>query len=133
MKPLFIGVLLFLIVGLLVWVYGFFGPGQAIGQKAIYAEMQGVELSYRDKNIVTPYILKTSQGLRLAGIRTGETRFPYTWLALERENPNSVEGVFLVGNTVSWELTCAQAEELLNKERPSIKVAQFLRTRCSKR
>jgi hypothetical protein len=106
--------------------------GQAADQKAIYAEMQGVELSYRDKNIVTPYILKAPQGLRLVGIRTGETRFPYAWLALERENPNSADGVFLVGNTASWELTCAQTEELLNKERTSTRVAQFLRTRCNK-
>ena len=133
MKTVLATVFVLIILVIVIWAYGFFGPGGALDQKAIYAEMQGVEFHYRAKHITIPFVLKTANGLRLVGLETSDKQFPYVWIALELDDAEAIDGVFQVGSAPPSMLSCAQVRELLAKEKTSKNVATLLMQQCAAR
>jgi hypothetical protein len=131
MGKILVALLILIIMALSFWAYKFLGSGGAANQKATYAEMQGIELDYRGNKISTPFVLDTSNGLRLAAFETGDAKFPYAWLALTLDNDEDANGVYQIGKAPPWKLTCAQIDALLAKEQTSVKVALFLRKQCN--
>ena len=115
---------------ILLWLYRLFGSGGFVDQKATYAEMQGVEQYYRSKQILTPFVLQSANGLRLVGFDTGDEKFPYAWLALTLNNSEDVDGVFKMGKAPPWHLSCGQVQELLVNEKTTENVQSFLKRKC---
>jgi hypothetical protein len=111
------------------WDY-LLGPRSAIGEKEVYSEIQGVELEYRDKKIMTPLIVEPTDGnkVRLAGFETIDKRFPHAWVALNLDD--SGRGIYMVPGDAKLVVSCAAVEELILKEQPAAPVVSFLKSEC---
>ncbi len=130
MNKTIVVILVLVVAPIMFWAVMFFGPGGTVDQKATYAEMQGVEHYYRDKKLITPFVLESENGLSLVAVESGDKNFPYAWLDLTLDNREDADGVFRVGSA-PWKLTCEQVKGLLATQKISEKVSEFLTHHCN--
>ncbi len=133
LKRLLVAFLALLTAAVLFWCYRFFGPGGEVDQKSIYGQLQGIELYYRDKKIVTPFVLEAEEArpYRVAGFETDDNNGPYTWIALSLENiDNFNQGIYMVSAHAKLMVSCSQVQALLAKEQVSPAVSSFLKRHC---
>ncbi len=122
----------FVLLAIVLLYFRIFGPGSEIYQKSIYAEIQGVELQYRNRELSTPVVLDSvgTQKLRVAGFKTDDKNFPYAWLALTLENPD--RGIYMVPGDAKLEVSCASINGLLEKEKSTAAAVSFLKNQCKR-
>ncbi len=113
------------------WDY-LLGSRSAIGEKEVYPEMQGVELEYRDRKIMTPLIVEPTDGnkVRLAGFETIDKSFPHAWVALALDD--SGRGIYMVPGDAKLEVSCASINGLLEKEKSTAAAVSFLKNHCKR-
>ncbi len=117
-------------VTILIWFIQFFGIGGVIDQKSVYAELQGVEIQYRNQKIVTPLVLGPDRirEQQIAGFKTNDEHFPYAWIALSAESPSAK--IYMVPGDASLRISCTEAVDFLQKNAVVATVTVFLKNQC---
>jgi hypothetical protein len=130
-----IPVLVLISIGILIWIYGFFGPGGVTEQKSIFGAMQGVEIEYRGRKLNTPFFLDVKSGsysLRLVALATNDSKFPYAWLELSRQLrlDDSPHNFYMVAGEGKIRVSCEDVNRILMEEKVAPAVAAFLKQQC---
>ncbi len=115
---------------ILLWLFMFFGPGGVIDQKSVYAELQGVEIEYRNQKLETPFILAPDKNRedRIAGFESDDAHFPFVWIALSRRNRDA--RIYMVPGDAKLRISCQRVMDFLKRNVVVANVAIFLRDQC---
>ncbi|MDR2852676.1 MAG: hypothetical protein LBV61_06455 [Burkholderiaceae bacterium] len=101
----------------------------AIDQKTVYSTIQGFEIYYRDKVISTPFLIN-SDDLSLVALDSGNEKFPYVWIALNRENPDDPDGVYKVGRDHPKKTDCIKLNKIISLKNISNNPKAYLSRFC---
>ena len=117
---------------IVIWIFRFFDPGGVIDQKSVYAELQGVEIEYREQKLAPPFVLNPSKNRaqRIAGFDTADGHFPYAWIALTAENSDSK--IYMVPGDAKIRISCPDADKFLQQNAAVAAVVAFLKDQCYK-
>jgi hypothetical protein len=100
-----------------------------VDQKTVYSTIQGLEIYYRDKLIPTPFFID-SDNLSLVALDSGNEKFPYIWIALNRENPGDPDGIYKVGRDHPKKFNCIKLNEIINLKNTSNNTKTYLSRFC---
>jgi hypothetical protein len=110
-----------------------------LGNKEIYGAMQGLEVSYRNKNnhhqpifLRKNILLSGKRKLDLLGMPSDDENFPYFWVVTNAHVDNDItvpEKVYEMGQG-NFYLTCSHLDGLNKKENIDKVVYNYLKKQC---
>ena len=120
------------------YIYYILNHGE-LANKPIYAAMQGVELTYRDKNKNKSreliYLKKYIYGkYDLLGIRIKSNQFPYFWIItnVHISDDSIPEGIYMLSSSDNLILKCTDLYEIERNEGFDKVVEYYLNSKCTR-
>jgi hypothetical protein len=113
--------------------YIVFLRGGELGDKPIYADLQGLELTQRSSVLTEPTVVLQGETGPILGIPTDDARFPNAWIAATiAKSDGSVYAV--MPRSAHLRLPCSQSVVLTEKvnkaARMSLAVSEYLEKNC---
>jgi len=117
------------IMVLTIWSWRFFGPGGFIEGKAIFSQLQNLEVGHRHDRLHTPQVFATYDTVGpVVVVATLDRDFPYAWIAATI--PFCDNELCMVGGGAHLDINCSDIAQLETQIRIAPPVLGMLRGSC---